>query len=671
VYETNIIQKRYVSTFYKKEIKNHYDWLIFVDVDEFIVTKRNIGKTIRDELLTTFKNVDHIRIPWVMMACNGLEKNPKSLLKENVYRMNHDIRHNTDVPLKFRCRYDMIEVKSIFKTKYFDDFVDHCPINCNKKNPVILNSINLTDDISNTNINKIFYKNLREHKINSGFLLCYHYRIISKENCQHKLNTNKWYIDKQFTLSNLMDADYPEIIDETMRIKSIPSSPIVKNIYILWLQGFKNAPKIVRMCLNSWIRYNPDWNIIKLDASNIKEYVNLNAYKEEILNEMPIFAFSNIIQIELLNKFGGLWINASTLCMRPLNCWLPHYIKQGFFAFEKPKKNVLISPWFIYSGLNNYITQNWVNETVNFWNNQNVNRQDFWEDYKLDKHNYCWFNNLFNNLYNSDAKFAERWNNVPKYSAKTCKYFHKHGVLNDIDPTIKKYIDNNLGTVQKLSHKVEHEHLKPSSLLKYIFYTNELKFIHIPKTGGSSIETASIAKNIYWGKNDTSLKRDQNAITWHCPQNDKRLFFCVIRCPYERIISEFYHENKIIDYNANDLNNWIKMSLKKFDENNNYKDNHFMQQIHFAKCCNIQISIENLNDNLCTILNKFEMPNLILDNLSGGPVQIEKRSKKSFNRLNINDIDSNNINLINKIYSNDIELWREIKSVGIKWGCNI
>lgn len=56
-----------------RQIKNNYEWIIVVDMDEFITTKKNINKTIKQELQTTFSNVDCIKIPWVMMSCNSIQ----------------------------------------------------------------------------------------------------------------------------------------------------------------------------------------------------------------------------------------------------------------------------------------------------------------------------------------------------------------------------------------------------------------------------------------------------------------------------------------------------------------------------------------------------------------------------------------------------------------------
>ena len=141
-FDNDIISKRSIFTLYKKVIPL-FEWIIYVDVDEFITTKHNKQNTIRDELLTTFKNAMCIKIPWVMMSCNNIEKNPVSLLETNIYRWNHDKRHiNTKTDIhKFRCRYDGIEVKCIFKPKYFNDLYDHHPIYPITNNTVIVESV--------------------------------------------------------------------------------------------------------------------------------------------------------------------------------------------------------------------------------------------------------------------------------------------------------------------------------------------------------------------------------------------------------------------------------------------------------------------------------------------------------------------------------------------------
>jgi hypothetical protein len=215
IFDNNIINKNLMKEIYIK-IKNNYEWLIIVDIDEYITTKKNINKTIKEELLTTFKDSVCIKIPWVMMSCNSITNNPERLLQTNIYRWNHDNRHinNNSKQHKFRCRYDEIEVKCIFKPRFFNDISEHNPIS------PIYNKLKIVESINNTSQElNCFYKNLREKDIAEGYLLCYHYRIISVENCLNKIKNNIFY--KNYKITDLMSTDYSEIIDETLKHKSL------------------------------------------------------------------------------------------------------------------------------------------------------------------------------------------------------------------------------------------------------------------------------------------------------------------------------------------------------------------------------------------------------------------------------------------------------------------
>ena len=199
-----------------KTIRHKFKWLICVDVDEFITTKKHKNKTIRQELKTTFKNVDCVCVPWVNMSSNGRIKNPKSILLENTYRWNHDLKHkkNRGRYKKFSCCYNKIGIKCIFKTKKFYKMKGaHRPEKDKGINSI--NSINSVNLKKNT-IKRINIDGLREKEIKNGYLVCYHYRIISKENTENKIR-NKWY--KSFKWKQISKYDYAEVIDETLKNK--------------------------------------------------------------------------------------------------------------------------------------------------------------------------------------------------------------------------------------------------------------------------------------------------------------------------------------------------------------------------------------------------------------------------------------------------------------------
>ena len=186
-------------------------------MDEFITTVSDLNSTIRQELETTYANVDCIKIPWVMMSFNNIEKDPDILLESNIYRWNHDYKHDTIKDnKKFRCRYNEIEVKSIFKPKKFNKLSHHFPNDPIDNNVIIVNSIN-----SNPDVLGYFFSNLRESDIRNARLLCYHYRITSIEHIHRKIKNNKI---KHYQYNNIVNQmknfDHPEVKEYILHNKN-------------------------------------------------------------------------------------------------------------------------------------------------------------------------------------------------------------------------------------------------------------------------------------------------------------------------------------------------------------------------------------------------------------------------------------------------------------------
>lgn len=197
-------------------IKKDFDWMLIADMDEYITTKKNTHNTLRKELLTTFKDADCVKIPWVMMAFNGIEQNPECLLETNIYRWDHDKKHNGlyGKP-RFRCRYEEIEVKCVFKTKSFDQCWQHGPERDD------LDNVKIVDGVYNKSATlSPFYRKLREKDISHAFLLCFHYRTVSKQQCVDKLIENHVEDYMGIDSKDLMSFDFPEITDNTLCLKS-------------------------------------------------------------------------------------------------------------------------------------------------------------------------------------------------------------------------------------------------------------------------------------------------------------------------------------------------------------------------------------------------------------------------------------------------------------------
>ena len=56
---------------------------------------------------------------------------------------------------------------------------------------------------------------------------------------------------------------------------------------------------------------------------------------------------ANVLRMELLARHGGVWVDATCFCVRPLDEWLPAQMSSGFFAFARPARSRLLANWFL------------------------------------------------------------------------------------------------------------------------------------------------------------------------------------------------------------------------------------------------------------------------------------------------------------------------------------
>ena len=211
---------------YEHILRDKTEWLMFVDADEFITTRRNSDKTIREELETTFKDADQIKVPWIMFGSHGQDENPQRVLTDIVWRWDHDKKHpHPDEVMEVwshrGCKYDKIEVKSIFKTDSFRKLATHCP-----KDPV--GNVNIVDGVDNISNYmgedevQIWYHNLREDSISRAYLGCNHYRNISKEQMRQKADDSHLPLYRAKNCYELqLKSDFSDKIDDVLKNKCV------------------------------------------------------------------------------------------------------------------------------------------------------------------------------------------------------------------------------------------------------------------------------------------------------------------------------------------------------------------------------------------------------------------------------------------------------------------
>lgn len=115
-------------------------------------------------------------------------------------------------------------------------------------------------------------------------------------------------------------------------IKAKKSFDNDKIIWQYWAQGYDNIPEVVSKCLKSVKQYAPDYQIIRLTANNLNEYLDIPEFihKKRLLYSKA--HFSDILRLMLLKAYGGIWMDATILLTGPIPKEITSY---DFFVFRR------------------------------------------------------------------------------------------------------------------------------------------------------------------------------------------------------------------------------------------------------------------------------------------------------------------------------------------------
>jgi hypothetical protein len=151
----------------------------------------------------------------------------------------------------------------------------------------------------------------------------------------------------------------PEITTPT--VHSEPT-PIPKVLYAFWDKP--DVPKFIKMCFDTWVKHNPDYTIIFLNKESVSKYLpdidfgsmNLKSHQQ----------FSDMLRMHLLEKNGGIWIDASTIVNKSLN-WVhemqaknnAEYVGYYQKAQTKLENSPMVENWFMASVPGSQFISDW------------------------------------------------------------------------------------------------------------------------------------------------------------------------------------------------------------------------------------------------------------------------------------------------------------------------
>lgn len=264
----------------------------------------------------------------------------------------------------------------------------------------------------------------------------------------------------------------------------------------MWLQGWGQAPMLVKQCFASWQQLNPGWKVVLLDESNLGDFVDIESILQVNKDLISNQARSDIARINLLKRHGGVWVDATCVCRRPLDSWLGHYIESGFFAFHEPDRSKPLSSWFLAAVKASTIAEKYCTIVTRYWTSIRFINQHtfigrmadkcvvkllrngdyrskhfhwlFWVTVKLKMYPYFWFHYLFAEMLASETSIRELWDRAPKYSADAPHRLKHFGLLKQITPDLERAILEEETPLYKLDWRCGEKNHNPESVLSHV-----------------------------------------------------------------------------------------------------------------------------------------------------------------------------------------------------------
>lgn len=210
----------------------------------------------------------------------------------------------------------------------------------------------------------------------------------------------------------------------TRRLRGLRAPPprepglvrLPRTIWMLWLQGWEEAPEVADACMRTWRRCNPGWELRLLSHDDLPALIGDDAGMRSIAGkQLPPGAFSDVVRLALLLRYGGVWADATTYCLRPLDDWLAPMLVSGFFAFTNFEPDRKIASWFLAAEPGNRLLEIWQAYVVAYWRRRER------------PHTYFWFHGfVFGRAHRENREFRAIWKATPTLSSREPAQVARH-----------------------------------------------------------------------------------------------------------------------------------------------------------------------------------------------------------------------------------------------------
>ena len=200
-----------------------------------------------------------------------------------------------------------------------------------------------------------------------------------------------------------------------------------KFIFTFW-EPHEKMPGYLKLCIKTWKKFLPDYDIKVLDYKNVKDYLGENLFSNIICKTMPLKIQADAIRVALLKKFGGIWLDADTIIT---NGQFINKLKYYELIMLGEEKNKIQNIGFIASSSNSSIINEWLKEIIKKVNQYKENNFDLKKKRKKMKWNYLGNGIIDRLVNNSTGKTFFRLDRNKMNAFPEIKYFENSSLSNN------------------------------------------------------------------------------------------------------------------------------------------------------------------------------------------------------------------------------------------------
>ncbi|MCM1224686.1 MAG: capsular polysaccharide synthesis protein [Lachnospiraceae bacterium] len=222
------------------------------------------------------------------------------------------------------------------------------------------------------------------------------------------------------------------------------SADVPRFIWVMWWQGLEQAPDIIKLCVSQICKLNKNCDVRIIDQCNYTEYVTLPERITEAVQakEISLAHLADIIRVQLLMRWGGVWVDSSLFITRPFD---DAVFNSSFYSisFHEPEFIPTRGRWvvgFMVSPPNMPLFL-YLNEFLRLY----LKKNKYFVEYLL-------LDYAIAIAYESIPKIQMRIDNVPKNNV----HFHAlYDVLNEDAENGKACINDKTTSIFRLSWKTD------------------------------------------------------------------------------------------------------------------------------------------------------------------------------------------------------------------------